>query len=113
MIYHMSDVVMQPREMFGLHGVRCPEHCVCNETHYTGDPICGAVYTSWPVQPPVIHRQPEHVHVEYRTYRRTNHARHIFWGALTGGLWLVTGYPICVLLNRCSRYITRETAPKG
>jgi hypothetical protein len=101
-IYHMSEVVMQPREMStGLHGVRCPEHCVCNGTHYPGDSICSA-------------QRPAHVHVEYRTYHTTNHARHILWGALTGGLWLVTGYPVCVLLNRRSRYVTRSApAPKG
>lgn len=41
--------------------------------------------------------------VTYVTYRTTNHLRHIVWGCLTGGLWLVTGYPVCVLLNRRAR----------
>lgn len=36
----------------------------------------------------------------YRTRKTTNHAKHIIWGFLTGGVWLFTGYPICVWLNR-------------
>lgn len=42
----------------------------------------------------------------YATRRTTNHVKHIVWGVLTGGIWLVTGYPICVLLNRRPVYVT-------
>lgn len=44
--------------------------------------------------------------MQYRTRKTTNHAKHIIWGFLTGGLWWITGYPICVLLNRRTRMIT-------
>jgi hypothetical protein len=40
------------------------------------------------------------------TYKTTNHLKHITWGVLTGGLWLITGYPVCVLLNRRARWRT-------
>lgn len=42
----------------------------------------------------------------FYTRKTTNHAKHIFWGCLTGGLWLITGYPICVILNRRARTVT-------
>lgn len=42
----------------------------------------------------------------YYTRKTTNHLKHIFWGFLTGGVWWVTGYPVCVLLNRRARAVT-------
>lgn len=51
-----------------------------------------------PINPPYVSRMYPRV---VRTYKTTNHLKHIVLGGLlSGGLWWFTGYPLCVLLNR-------------
>lgn len=36
------DAIPAVQDILGLHGTRCPEHCVCNGTHYARDRFCRA-----------------------------------------------------------------------
>lgn len=96
--------------MLGLHSSD-PNHCVCNGTHKQVGCWCDP-WTHIPVESITTKRggvsfapQPTAPTKMY-TRKTTNHAKHIIWGFLTGGIWWVTGYPICVLLNRRARSVT-------
>ncbi len=74
---------MEHVDMLGLHSNN-PNRCVCNGTYQSGRGPRSVMYTR----------------------KTTNHAKHILWGFLTGGVWWFTGYPVCVLLNRRARSVT-------